>query len=280
MNKSGTSFISDYYSSLTSEFTGYLEKVEGKYAFEDIHFLRIKLKRMKAVYNLLEFIYRDDFKKKKYYRHLKPVFSALGSIRERQMNMDILSGYEGVGKLQNAYSLFIASAMPFLEKKLEKVLSRFDSKAFISKGKQLTELCIGLGEEELRSASSEFIRSETQRVRNLLSNSDDPEYLHKIRKVLKNISPVLLLLWPRDDKRFKKKWYRNLKTTEKHIGHWHDRYVLLESLTGFINASGRKGDKVYSEYLNLKQILDNEIYEDSKRMLKSLDNSLAELAYV
>ena len=100
------------------------------------------------------------------------------------------------------------------------------------------------------------------------------DYLHDIRIILKNIKPLLGLVWTRDDNNFNTQHLESLNRTETLIGDWHNRIILSESLTLFFNARAKNKEKIAAQYFNLQKELDKNNKSDHAGILESLGEIL------
>ncbi|MEA1887456.1 MAG: hypothetical protein U9N72_09625, partial [Bacteroidota bacterium] len=82
--------------------------IPGSYKMKDIHKLRVRIKRLKAIFRFLEFVHQSEFKARDHYNLFKPVFRTAGLIRESQINLRVLKEYKGTKKLRKSFSKYTA----------------------------------------------------------------------------------------------------------------------------------------------------------------------------
>ncbi|MFO7852830.1 MAG: CHAD domain-containing protein [Bacteroidota bacterium] len=273
MQRQPKSFLIDYYKEQVKDIDSLLKVIPGRYKIKDIHKLRVRIKRLKAIFRLLEFVYPSEFKAKDHYHLFKPVFKTAGLIREGQINLSVLKKYTGTKKLRKSFSKYTARIRPEWEVNLDSHIQCFNYNRLHALTNNVEELVSRNTEPELVDLMAKFINSEIGRINSLLRDADDLTYIHEVRIILKNIKPLLGLLWTRDDNVFTKSHYDNLSDTETYIGNWHDRRVLSESLKLFFNAKGKTKD-MYDEYSKFKEQQDKYKKSINVKIRQSLTHTL------
>ena len=259
MKDQGKAFIVDYFDKQVDDIRSFLDSIPGRYKVKDIHQLRVRIKRLKAIFRLLEFIHPVEFKAKDHFRLFKPVFKSTGLIRESQINLSLLKKFQGTEKLHKSFSKYITKLRPEWNTDLNKSIDSFNYSRLDQIGQSVNDSFSRYTDLELVGLITDFIYSELDRIILLLDESDELEYIHEVRIILKNIKPLLGMLWPRDDSTFEQNHYNSLNRTETLIGNWHDRLVLSEALSMFFKARGKKKEKLLEEYNTLQKKIDKNI---------------------
>lgn len=272
MEDKGELFIVNYFNKQISDIRSLLDEIPGVYKVRDIHQLRVRIKRLKAVFRLLEFIHPVEFKAKDHYRLFKPVFNSAGLIRESQINLGLLEKFKGTEKLYKSYSKYINKLRPGWDTNLDKLIESFNYSRIDEIVQHVNDLFSRNTYLELIGLSTDFIYSELDRIKVLLDESEKHEYIHEVRIILKNIKPTLGLIWPLDESTFEKSHYNSLTKTETLIGNWHDRLILSEALSLFYKARGKKNEKLHDEY----EAFQNKINKTNKAALDNISRSLAD----
>ncbi|HCC70960.1 MAG TPA: hypothetical protein DEQ09_07415 [Bacteroidales bacterium] len=272
MKNLGKIFIADYFEKQVDDIHVFLKDIPGYYKMKDIHQLRVRIKRLKAIFRLLEFMHPVKFRAKDHYRLFKPVFKTTGLVRGSQMNLSLLKRFKGVEQLYKSFSKYIARLRPGWNIRLDNSIATFN----VSRLNQMVDNINGYfsrySEMELVGLITDFIYSERDRIKILLDESEEMEYIHEVRIILKNIKPLLAILLHRDDNPFQKIHYKSLNSTETLIGNWHDRFLLSEALSGFFKARGKKKEKLNEQYSALKK----KINSNNRQMLRKIARSLEE----
>lgn len=265
-------FISDYYNKQVDDIRSFLDSIPGRYKMKDIHQLRVRIKRLKAVFRLLEFMHPVEFRAKDHYHLFKPVFKSAGKIRESQINLSLLKKFKGTEKLQKSYSKYVAKLRPEWNISLDNSIKSFNYSRIDEIGMSINAIFSRNTELELVGVITDFIYSEINRIKNLIDESNDLEYIHEVRIILKNIKPQMFILWPRDDSTFEKSQYIRLNRTETLIGNWHDRLVLSNALSMFFKAQEKKKEKLLTEY----EAFQKKLEKINRRALENIATSLRE----
>jgi len=259
MKDQGKAFIVDYFDEQVDNIRSFLDSIPGRYKMKDIHQFRVRIKRLKSIFRLLEFMHPVEFKAKDHFRLFKPVFKSTGLIRESQINLSLLKKFQGTEKLHKSFSKYITKLRPEWNANLNKSIDSFNYSRLDQIGQSVNDSFSRYTDLELVGLITDFIYSELDRIKLLLDESDELEYIHEVRIILKNIKPLLGMLCPRDDSSFEQNHYNSLNRTETLIGNWHDRLVLSEALSMFFKARGKNKEKLLEEYNTLQKKIDKNI---------------------
>ncbi|MBN1387480.1 MAG: CHAD domain-containing protein [Bacteroidales bacterium] len=265
-------FIIDYFEKQVDDICSFMDSIPGRYRMKDIHQLRVRIKRLKAVFSLLEFMHPVEFRAKDHYHVYKAVFKSAGLIRESQINLGLLMKFKGTEKLYKSFSKYIAKLRPEWNTNLDNSINSFNYSRLEEIRKTLNVVFSRNTELELLGIITDFIYSELDRIKNLISESNELEYIHEVRIILKNIKPLLSILWTRDDSTFEKDQYSRLNSTETLIGNWHDRLVLSNALSMFFKAKGKEKEKLLAEY----EVVQKKIQKNNRKALDKLAERLGE----
>jgi len=267
-------FIVDYFEKQVDDIRSFLDGIPGNYKMKDIHQLRVRIKRLKAVFRLLEFMHPVEFRAKDHYHLFKPVFKSSGLIRESQINISLLKKFKGTERLLKTYSKYIAKLRPEWNTNLDKSIDTFNYSRLSETEKNINNIFSRNTELEIVGLITDFIYSEFGRIKNLMDESNDMEYIHEVRTILKNIKPLLGMLWPRDDSTFHENQYKSLNRTETLIGNWHDRFILSNALSMYFKAKEKKKEKLLAEYESMQQKIDKNNNKAFDKIAKSLSETL------
>jgi CHAD domain-containing protein len=236
MYKERKIFLQAYYDRQLADVISCLEVIPGNYRVRDIHKMRVRIKRLRAVFRLLEYCNPEEFRAKDLYRPYKAVFKGVGKVRERQINSGLFREYPLAGSLRRSYYRYINIMMQRWSPGLDALIQSFDYAAIEDASRKIESYLSGCSEPELTRVADEFINSEILRINKLLKEEDDLHYIHEVRIILKNIKPLLGLLRRRRHSDLTGEHYDRIVETEKLIGSWHDRHVFSQSLKMFFNS--------------------------------------------
>lgn len=223
---------------------------------EDIHQLRVSIKKLRAVWSLIEKINKDKFDKKNHFQIVKNLFKKAGYLREAQLNLAML---------KNETSPYIGNYIDFLNtiKQDNQILlsyqiEHFNFDEFNLINSDLKNYLLELSDMKILLKAELFINKvikKTQKLHALLPNE---EKLHDIRIYLKTVNEVLSIMLEIEEDKKIKKLHKNLKKLNEKIGDWHDLIVLQNSIKKYIseeeNFEERLYLQIYLEKLNKKQL--------------------------
>jgi CHAD domain-containing protein len=241
-----------------------LKKPESAHKKEEIHKLRVNIKKVRAIFHLLKVLSPKDFEV-----HSNDVFTDIynkaGKIRELQMNRNLF----------NQYNLIPSNTLPYLqyikqkERKVIKVLKKnvvgFDHKELNKTSKKLNQLCTEASQKKVTKKFKEFINGEVQKITKLKANIDNPYKTHKLRKHLKSLDAIVTLLFHMEPNGSYKKILASVKQSGIVLGDWHDKEVLIDSLKNFIKKN-KNGNK--NKFLPIKKLI-IQIKIENKKLLKT-----------
>jgi len=210
---------------------------------DGIHDMRVAIKRMKALFNLLQAA-GIDFDAKKRFKHFKRIAKNSGQLRDAQVQCDLMTKANKKQKRDlSGYEAYLAN----MEEEGFQQFRKFSKCDPLSKLK---------GKKKIISHTLKIstpVRAETMsrgRFINLLNNlimaGRDPEYheenLHKVRILSKEIHYTFEILTGclglyEDRTEFPV----NIKKVHSVLGKWHDCEVCLDLIADYAAQSGEGG---------------------------------------
>ncbi len=252
-----------------------LKIMKKNFDMDAIHDMRVATKKMRAVLRFLEFI-NSGFKAKKQLKPIKKIYKAAGKIRDTQVQQELAESYEITMnesfeelihylerkevRYQENYSAELADTsidrIKKRQKKVKKKISKISNK---KAGKQ----------EDV------FLFHGMQKINELLKNTDDPENLHDIRKILKDLNYVMQL---------DKKKHKNPETNTpldkdavskigSALGKWHDRFVAQEFVDEFLEKNSKLAQNKVKKYEKYHRRL----MADNKVLLAEVEYDIQQL---
>lgn len=269
MDNSG---IQKYYLKQRDAFEKYVKKLLFHQHAEDIHQLRLAIKKMRTLMMLIELTMHEHIGKKRDFHIYLKLFKTAGRVRETQLNIDLLK--ENSIKKSKAIQAYY-------KKHLKQNLHHFCTQLAAFKYKQHNNLHHKL-EKKIKSISLHdfqnvvinMLKKELSRLHKLIRNNAVITDLHKMRiriRVIKELIIILNKIKPSDDSG---KFLKNLKSNYISLGSWHDHHVLAKSLE---SISALKGEKVENQELDSIIVIcrkkeakyKNRSQENLKKQLKS-----------
>lgn len=271
MNKpiANTAFY-DHYLETEGLMIQYTRKLKGNYDMEDIHQLRVNMKKLRAYFRFLEFATNKVFRYKDSNKLLRKSFRLAGNIRERQINLELLKNYELSDKVYLQYEKFANLNDKKEKEKLDKAIDALNMAEFEKIRHSFHSFFTKKNLNEKVELSQNFIGLQIEKIRDILGHHEEAEKVHRIRIHLKTIKPLLFILSGVPESKFGEVHYQSLKNTEDAIGAWHDRVVLITSLNQSLSDIQPKQN--LTELEKVRNILEHE----SKELLEQTRKTLLE----
>jgi CHAD domain-containing protein len=233
-------YLFGYYKNEAEFFFKSIRRLHENFDADDLHRLRVSIKRIRTIYRLLEEFSDGRFDGQKHYSFFRKIFNQAGKVRELQVNrLLILENGNSSGKLK-----FYLHA---LDKKKEKYSSSFirnlkqiNTPELKRDVKKIKKRCKKIGNDYFLSKALELINSEIKTIKQLQDISTQNANIHKIRKHLKILYSLVKLSHSIKPIPELKKLKLTVKETEESLGLWHDRIILLSSLKKFKQDNRRQ----------------------------------------
>jgi len=264
-------FLYALYDEKIQSFLYYLEEVKKSYRIENVHQLRVNTKRIDAIYQLIESATATNFNAESHLKPIKDIFKIAGKLREGQVNLELLKTYNVNPDAYLAYSLDIEKLQVKTIRELRKTVKKFDKISFDHTIDMVKAYCKQTEQNELMDKMYEYIQMKARSIQKLLQKKQKPKNVHRIRKRLKAIDPILSLLCNTNYEKFNNNSIESLKESALYIGEWHDRIILLKSINILVeNLNGRNRNlkKVFAELSRL-------IEKDIDKLVEKMKTHLA-----
>ncbi|MBN2484715.1 MAG: CHAD domain-containing protein [Bacteroidales bacterium] len=221
---------------------GYIREMDETFSFhrsrlckkvneEDIHYLRRAMKKLKALYRLVEQT-DNRFIAKKRFKPVKKIFNLSGELRELQVNQKLISTYNAPDCVVENYSQFYKERRKHLKKQLNKALKNFDERGHRKSLRKVSKVCARLDTGHIIGSVASFIGNTTMQARNFFLPDISEASLHSVRILFKLIGPSLAIMELVNRNSVEKPVVLRYKNIEDKLGYWHDRAILLQSITG------------------------------------------------
>jgi len=273
-NPTANTLFYDHYLETEGLIFQYTLKLKGNYYIEDIHQLRVNMKKLRAYFHFLESATNKTFRYKESNKLLKKSFKLAGYIRERQINLELLKNYELSDAVYLQYERFANLNDKKEKEKLDKAIDALNIEEFEKIKQNFHDFFINKNLHDKIELSLDFIGFQIGKIKTILTNREELDKIHRIRIHLKTIKPILFILSGIPESQFEEAHYLSLKNTEDAIGAWHDRIVLADSLNQFLSDNQLKQNR--TEFEKVKNILDHE----SKELLEQIRKTLLETGEV
>jgi CHAD domain-containing protein len=246
MKEKNTAYhLSNYYSDEVDLFLKHLIRVKTQPNEKTIHELRVEIKKLRAVFQLIEVIAKKEFKIKPSENSLNDLFDTAGKIREIQINQICFSKFKFTKEINDKYKKFLLNREEELRGVLKKSINDFDKSVLINSKNKIKKITGDLNNKKIWDVCLFYMKDKTLKIENLLSAGNNPLIIHKIRIQLKSIHTIASLLQKINPTQKNEKTLQVIKQTGSLIGNWHDNLVLINSLERyFIKKENVSEDKL------------------------------------
>lgn len=257
-------YLFEYYKAKQHSFLLNMNKAVTMSSAGSIHQLRVDVKRMKAVFHLLELLFPKRVIAKKYVRILRPVFKSAGKIREGQVNSQLVAKYPLPSDTVKAYRQFLKKREKEYKVRFKNAIEHFHTDKLSSS--KIKKHCVKVKDKQIIDKSQSFINDELLTVKQISEKRSNAGNIHKIRMHLKSLHAIMALLNKIRTDKGVKKLLTLMKQCEDSIGEWHDRVGLINSLEDF-----QKDEK---QRVNLIKPVQNTIKKENRLLLKKIKDEL------
>lgn len=234
--------LSDYFTKLQFVFSFYFESITFSLGadlperqVDDLHKLRVEIKKQRAFFRFLEELPGGIFDKKNHFEILASIFKPGGRLRETHVNQALIKLYRSYSL--EGYKHFLVEKNMKQTKKLAKAIRQFDFIEFKGLNEELTGLLETIDFETVRNKSLAFIISELDAIKSLRPQIESDKDLHQIRTHTKALGYIAKFLNEISPSQSLADLLLIARPTEKLIGNWHDRLVLRVSLETYLQKN-------------------------------------------
>jgi CHAD domain-containing protein len=259
-------FLFQFYRKRTSSFLAGIYKATITGESEDIHRLRVDVKKIYALYSLFEMIRPEAFHKQKRFNLFRDLFKLSGMIREIQVHLIFLSKPKFKKTDFSSFITFLKEQESQATKNFLLAIKDFNDKELKSTEKEIRIICLDIPAKKLKRNSGEFIHEKAQKIQFLLKEEQGIEHVHKIRKHLKAMSTVSTLVSTIQPDEKLELIITGLNKSEVMIGDWHDKIILSDIIDLFIKNQEVTSDDILLPLKNLRQSL----MADNQKLLTQL----------
>ena len=252
--------INKYLNKCTEEIAGILIRNPRSMKAEDYHKIRISIKKIKALFELIEFC-NDKFPAKKHFKAFKPLFKQAGEIRDNYIQQSLIKKY-AIPQTNEYLSELNKSA-----KAEKQAFGQFAGNTEADKLKkeafELEEIILDLKKKDI----AKYFRKTAEKIENALrKNHMREKKLHLLRMKLKSYYYNLKIM------NEEKTLIPIIKDLEELLGKWHDLKLTSGQLRLALDA--QVADKIESARLVL---IRNKLLKEKKSCLEKISARMDDL---
>lgn len=260
------------YKNQQANFYLYFKKTLNSQDVENIHQLRVSIKKLRAMWILMEAASHKKFLNKDHFALCSKLFDKAGAVREVQVNLGIIEKYNRIYLLP--YVEYLRKTKRNAIEKLLREMKVFDLRRFEILDNELLKKIKIISKEIVLKESASYIHKEIIKIGVFVDQLPDDSKLHKIRIHLKLVSVIINIMYELNPATKLDSLQKNIKLLNNQIGQWHDFVALLKSLRYFTEQSLKKKDK-----LQLKSLICRiELQQETriKKIHKLLNKNVAQ----
>ncbi len=259
----------EHHNSLHQKIHRHFDLAAGHFEVEAIHDLRVEIKRLRAFFDLIEFI-NPNFQARQNYKKIRKLFKAAGPVRDVHVQQQVVRAWS------KKLALDPSEYYNFLKQKEMTVRSEF-ADAAVKFNFVVFEKNAALMRTYLQFLPMDFVESKThaqldlllQRLFDLRKSEDgSPQNFHEIRIGLKAARYTLEVLQICFQKEDLSPLNNQLRLMHQALGKWHDEEVGLESLEAFLQ------DQNAAQFFSKEsyQLYAQNLRDDKSRLLDDFES--------
>ncbi len=219
-----------------------LAKPRAEYSISTFHKLRVEIKKLNALFDLINYCSKD-FKHKKKFKPFKEIFRQAGKVRELHLEDLMLNKYYSIKSLKD-----YRNSLKNLRLQEQEIFFSMINKYFVAILKKKYKIIIPLVSKISKKKASSYIEKKRNSIQKLLSKSSlKTQDVHELRKQIK------LLSFNRKSLSLKEKNNpdSNQELLSNLLGKWHDCQVIINHLNKTTDT-GNLNPKEISRITKLK----------------------------
>jgi CHAD domain-containing protein len=250
------------------------EAAKNSLEVDVLHDLRVGIKRLKALYQVLDPISEGRFDSKTNFAEVHELFKAVGQLREIQVLKALFSFFakdSDTETLKEFYEL-IQQNEDEESKSLNLALQQFNSNLINESLDAANAFLEEISGNEAAKQTQKLLKKRFKQIKELLPEKKDEELMHELRTKVKQacyILEILALMEP--DKEFTAHPKR-LKLAAELLGQWHDHILLSDVLADFLVDKTDVEDfdaEPYTDLLSQIRLDAKKLLKESRKVLKA-----------
>ncbi|MBK8983740.1 MAG: CHAD domain-containing protein [Ignavibacteria bacterium] len=239
-----------------------LEKPRKKFSASTFHKLRVEIKKLNALFDLLSTC-TESFNRKKTFKPFKIIFRQAGIVRELQLEETLLKNF----KLISLLSDYMISIRKNRLTEQRVFFSMIDIK-MNDRIKNKYKLIVPFLSSVNKLNSENYLNEKTISIKKIINRTNiQAEQIHELRKLLKMVSYIRKCL---SSEKYNDPESKNHKLSGL-LGKWHDLQVMIRHLNKAIDT----GEINKDEIILLKKIK-AKISSDSYNLFEKIKKAISE----
>ena len=236
---------------------------------EAIHQMRVVVKKINAIHKLKKHIHFPATLNSAFFDIIREIYSASGYLRDVQLQHTLLYNYRKTLRFDFwELQQYINAAEDQLEDQLKEVVVHIDPSAIEEAGTKSKPALENDMAVDLENDSLRFILKKIEKIKQLLLLIDNEEFVHDLRKQVKQLFFVLQFLsqyFPENI--FAGHDLKSLRLIGEKLGKWNDLTMFARRVDDFLASQKEEFSNEFPEYYILLRF----IKEDKRLLLNDLD---------
>jgi len=235
--RSAAAGITGYFDLRRKALESRLKAARDFYAVDGIHELRVEIKRMRALYELIDYAVAGFAVKPEAYA-FKPLFRAAGRLRDIDIQQAIIVPYLRQYDLREFYNELKRREIEY-RPSFAQTIDLFTMSVLVAGRSQIRSAVAATPGNQLRKRMTRRLLKRASQLVELTGKSrPDCETLHLVRKSAKRVR-YCLELWQAcyGPTHLGNSAVRLLKSSAGVLGEWHDTLLTLESVESFLSET-------------------------------------------
>jgi CHAD domain-containing protein len=251
-DKKKSEVLCRFYGRRISSFYENLQKARLSGYKTDVHKLRVDLRKLITLVDLLEACGKPRLKSGEYRKILKDLFGEAGKLRETQMNLSFLDQCQPHDFDLLAFRYQLECEEKKHLRNFQHTASGIDEKSISAFSKKIYHRIEKLDYKKFRQIAQKLISKKGETISLLRADLEKKKNAHRIRRHLKSIATVVTvtyLIKPDEDSIH---YLSDINRTEKMLGNWHDKMIFLRAIDRFLAHSLKDLDRKVLSVQQLK----------------------------
>lgn len=262
----------DRYNKLSESFALYFQKTLKDQGIEDVHQLRVTVKKLRAIWALMESVTDGNWTKEGHSSLISNLFSEAGELREAQINLVMIARFKV--RYLIPYTEYLRTIQRNASQRLLIEMKAFDFNRFQVLNRELSEKMKDYPRDIILRQSISYVLKKTHKVYRIKDELPNDRRLHKIRIHLKAVAEILNIITKIEAKSGLKKYLNKVKSLNRQIGKWHDYVILIKSIKQFVNTDPEKNDNKRLQSLIIR--IENQQVLRQEKIINLLSNHITQ----
>jgi CHAD domain-containing protein len=239
-----------------------------------LHDLRVGIKRLKALYEVLDPISDGRFDSKSNFADVHFLFKEVGKLRDIQVLKALFAFFakDADADIYAKFNNIVADREKLASDELNTALQQFDNKIIGKSLEAANAFLVDISNEDATKLTKKLLKKRFKQIGELLPNKQDEALMHDLRTRVKQVCYIIEILALMQPEKEFTKHPKRLKLAAELLGQWHDHVVLVGELTDFLVEKTDAEDfdaEPYTDLLSLLRADAKKLLKEGRKLLKA-----------